>query len=160
MLVRFGEMAPAKAHAILARLVELYLLGQTLPLCFFPGSSFAYAKAKHAGKDDAAAESAARTQLLGAGYSKGARPESEDPYVEKVLAGSDPVEPGFRVINASSRARRWVTSRETASKRLESPLVSWIWLGTLIIVLGAGLTLVSPRQAARRTVPSELQAAD
>jgi len=102
LLVRFGEMAPQKAHGILVDLVGLYHLGQTLPLCFFPGSSFAYAKARHAGKDDAAAESAARTLFLGAGYSKGARPESEDPYVDKVLAGRDPVEPGFRVINASS----------------------------------------------------------
>lgn len=100
--VRFDEMAPDKAHAILAGLVELYHLGQTLPLCFFPGSSFAYAKAKHAGQDDAAAESAARTLFLGAGYSKGARPESEDPYVDKILAGGDPVTPGFRVITASS----------------------------------------------------------
>jgi exodeoxyribonuclease V gamma subunit len=100
--VHFGELSPDKARGILAALIARYHLGQTLPLCFFPASSFAYAKAKHAGKDDAAAEGAARTVFLGGGYSKGARPESDDPYVEKVLAGSDPVEPGFRVITASS----------------------------------------------------------
>ena len=100
-LVRFGEMSLEEAHGLLADLVRLYHLGQTLPLCFFPATSLAYANAKHKAKDDAAAESAARALFLGAGYSQGARPESEDPYVEKVLAGRDPVEPGFRVIKAS-----------------------------------------------------------
>ncbi|AWN22010.1 cytochrome C biogenesis protein CcmF [Deinococcus irradiatisoli] len=38
-----------------------------------------------------------------------------------------------------------------ASIRLiESPLVSWIWVGTLIIVLGAGITLVVPARPAAR----------
>ena len=40
-----------------------------------------------------------------------------------------------------------------ASVRLiESPLVSWIWVGTLIIVLGAGVTLVA---AAARRAPGQ-----
>ncbi|MCD0170422.1 cytochrome c-type biogenesis CcmF C-terminal domain-containing protein, partial [Deinococcus sp. 23YEL01] len=43
-----------------------------------------------------------------------------------------------------------------ASVRLiESPLVSWIWWGTLIVCVGASFTLVSPRRAAVRA-PSGL----
>lgn len=43
-----------------------------------------------------------------------------------------------------------------ASVRLiESPLVSWIWWGTLIVCVGASFTLVSPRRVAVRT-PSGL----
>ncbi|GAA5435371.1 cytochrome c-type biogenesis protein CcmF [Deinococcus aquaticus] len=46
-----------------------------------------------------------------------------------------------------------------ASVRLiESPLVSWIWWGTLIICVGAALTLASPRRATVRA-PSGLAAA-
>ncbi len=48
-----------------------------------------------------------------------------------------------------------------ASVRLiESPLVSWIWVGTLIIVLGAGVTLVPPRRPAVRRVSGGAVAAD
>ena len=48
-----------------------------------------------------------------------------------------------------------------ASVRLiSSPLVSWIWVGMLIIVLGASLTLVTPRVAVRQTVPAGAVAAD
>jgi exodeoxyribonuclease V gamma subunit len=100
-VVRFGEIAPDQARATLTTLVRLYQLGQMIPLCFFPGTSFAYAKAKHAGKDDSAAENAARTLFVGGGY-KGSRPESADPYVEQVLAGRDPIEAGFRLIDPGS----------------------------------------------------------
>ena len=48
-----------------------------------------------------------------------------------------------------------------ASVRLiESPLVSWIWVGTLIIVLGAGVTLVVPARPTVRRVSSGAVAAD
>lgn len=48
-----------------------------------------------------------------------------------------------------------------ASVRLiESPLVSWIWVGTLIIVLGAGLTLTVPARTVARQVGSGAVAAD
>lgn len=48
-----------------------------------------------------------------------------------------------------------------ASVRLiSSPLVSWIWVGMLIIVAGASLTLVTPRVAVRQTVPAGAVAAD
>ncbi|GGK13385.1 cytochrome c biogenesis protein CcmF [Deinococcus malanensis] len=44
-----------------------------------------------------------------------------------------------------------------ASVRLiQSPLVSWIWWGTLIICLGAGLTLVTPPHPVARRVPAAL----
>ncbi|AFZ66375.1 heme lyase CcmF/NrfE family subunit [Deinococcus peraridilitoris] len=43
-----------------------------------------------------------------------------------------------------------------ALRLIESPLVSWIWAGTVVIVLGAALTLVSPApaRAARRATRS------
>ena len=48
-----------------------------------------------------------------------------------------------------------------ASVRLiSSPLVSWIWVGMLIIVAGASLTLVTPRLAVRQTVAAGAVAAD
>ncbi|WP_027482544.1 heme lyase CcmF/NrfE family subunit [Deinococcus pimensis] len=52
--------------------------------------------------------------------------------------------------------------QQWASVRLiESPLVSWIWVGTLVVVLGAGLTLVNPAAApATRTSRAAPQAAD
>ena len=44
-----------------------------------------------------------------------------------------------------------------ASVRLiESPLVSWIWWGTLIVMLGSVLTLTPPARAAARRVPAGL----
>jgi len=44
-----------------------------------------------------------------------------------------------------------------ASVRLiESPLVSWIWWGTLIICIGAGLTLVSPARPQMRAASAGL----
>ncbi|GHF33054.1 cytochrome c-type biogenesis protein CcmF [Deinococcus metalli] len=39
---------------------------------------------------------------------------------------------------------------------IESPLVSWIWWGTVIICVGAGLTLVPPGRVAPRAVPAGL----
>jgi hypothetical protein len=50
------------------------------------------------GKDTSAAEKAARTAFFGGGY-KDARPESADPYVDRVLSGHDPIEPGFRLLD-------------------------------------------------------------
>ncbi|GAA3997795.1 heme lyase CcmF/NrfE family subunit [Deinococcus rubellus] len=48
-----------------------------------------------------------------------------------------------------------------ASIRLiKSPLVSWIWVGTLIIVLGAGVTLLAPARPAVRKVTGGAVAAD
>ena len=48
-----------------------------------------------------------------------------------------------------------------ASIRLiKSPLVSWIWAGTLIIVLGAGVTLLSPARPAVRQMTGGAVAAD
>nr|WP_256488017.1 heme lyase CcmF/NrfE family subunit [Deinococcus sp. HSC-46F16] len=58
----------------------------------------------------------------------------------------------YLVVTAFGEEGRWASVR-----LIESPLVSWIWWGTLIVVLGAGLTLVTPRRAPAR-VPA-LQAA-
>jgi exodeoxyribonuclease V gamma subunit len=97
-IVRLVELGADEARARLTALVRLYHLGQRIPLCFFPATSYAYASALNDGKDDTAAEKAARTAFFGGGY-KDARPESADPYVDRVLAGHDPIEPGFRLLD-------------------------------------------------------------
>ena len=51
----------------------------------------------------------------------------------------------------SAAAPQWVSVH-----LIESPLVSWIWWGTLIICIGAGLTLVPPGRLAPRPVPAGL----
>jgi cytochrome c-type biogenesis protein CcmF len=52
--------------------------------------------------------------------------------------------------------QRWASVR-----LIESPLVSWIWVGTVIVVLGAGLTLVtSAPQSVTRRSGAALSAAD
>ncbi len=101
-VVRFNEIGAATAGARLTDLVNLYHLGQTLPLCFFPRTSYAYAKSKAKPEDDAAAERAARAAFFGASFKNAPEPESADRYVERVLAGRDPIEPGFRVLDPAS----------------------------------------------------------
>lgn len=103
-VVRFGEIGAAEAGKRLTALVTLYHLGQTMPLCFFPTTSFAYANAKNKAKpeDDATAERAARAAFFGGGFKNAPAPESADRYVERVLAGRDPVEPGFRLLDPAS----------------------------------------------------------
>ncbi|WP_104990415.1 heme lyase CcmF/NrfE family subunit [Deinococcus sp. NW-56] len=51
----------------------------------------------------------------------------------------------YLVVTAFDPGGKWASVR-----LIESPLVSWIWWGTLIVVLGAGLTLVTPRRAPAR----------
>ena len=102
-IVRFPELDARRAQELLTGLVRLYHLGQTIPLCFFTTTSHAYARAKHGGKEAEAAESAARAAFTGGGFGgSGARPESADPYVEQILAGRDPIEPGFRLLDPAS----------------------------------------------------------
>ncbi len=101
-VVRFNEVGAAAAAARLTELVSLYHLGQTLPLCFFPRTSFAYTKSKAKPEDDAAAERAARAAFFGASFKNAPEPESADRYVERVLAGRDPIEPRFRVLDPAS----------------------------------------------------------
>ena len=43
---------------------------------------------------------------------------------------------------------------------IDSPLVSWIWLGTFIMIIGSGITLLSPQARQARAVKSVAQAAD
>ncbi|BDP41735.1 cytochrome c biogenesis protein CcmF [Deinococcus aetherius] len=51
----------------------------------------------------------------------------------------------YLVVTAFDAQGKWASVR-----LIESPLVSWIWWGTLVVVLGAGLTLVTPRRVAVR----------
>ncbi|PNY80171.1 heme lyase CcmF/NrfE family subunit [Deinococcus koreensis] len=57
----------------------------------------------------------------------------------------------YLVMTAVGEGGQWASV-----KLIESPLVSWIWWGTLIICLGAGLTLVSPARPALRAVRADL----
>ncbi|WP_161881290.1 heme lyase CcmF/NrfE family subunit [Deinococcus alpinitundrae] len=52
------------------------------------------------------------------------------------------------------------TGKWASIRLIKSPLVSWIWAGTLIIVLGAGVTLLSPARPAVRKVTGGAVAAD
>ncbi|WP_281416494.1 cytochrome c-type biogenesis CcmF C-terminal domain-containing protein, partial [Deinococcus aestuarii] len=62
----------------------------------------------------------------------------------------------YLVVTAFDPEGKWASVR-----LIESPLVSWIWWGTLIVVLGAGLTLVTPRRATvRRPVARMAPATD
>lgn len=47
----------------------------------------------------------------------------------------------YLVATAFDPQGQWVSVR-----LIESPLVSWIWVGTLVVVLGAGITLLPPRR--------------
>ncbi len=48
----------------------------------------------------------------------------------------------YLVVTSIDPAGKWASVR-----LIESPLVSWIWWGTLIICLGAGLTLAQPARS-------------
>jgi cytochrome c-type biogenesis protein CcmF len=51
----------------------------------------------------------------------------------------------YLVMTAVDPQGQWASVR-----LIETPLVSWIWWGTVIVVLGAGLTLVPPRRSTVR----------
>lgn len=57
----------------------------------------------------------------------------------------------YLVVTSVDPAGQWATVR-----LIESPLVSWIWWGTLIICLGAGLTLVNPARVTARSSSAQL----
>ncbi|WP_420594829.1 heme lyase CcmF/NrfE family subunit [Deinococcus sp.] len=61
----------------------------------------------------------------------------------------------YLTATAFDQKGQWVSVR-----LIQSPLVSWIWVGTLIIVLGAGITLVVPARPALRRVAGGAVAAD
>lgn len=57
----------------------------------------------------------------------------------------------YLVVTSIDPKGQWASIR-----LIESPLVSWIWWGTLIICIGAGLTLVSPARPQPRLAPAGL----
>ena len=52
------------------------------------------------------------------------------------------------------------TGSQVALKFINSPLISWLWFGGLIIIIGAGLTLIPAVQVQVAKRPSDLVAAD
>jgi exodeoxyribonuclease V gamma subunit len=88
---------PENSPAILSGLLDIYWQGLTRPVPFFPQASWAYARAKHDGKDDA--EEKAQQKFEGNDWSRG---EGADLYVRRCFAGSDPLEdPQFRELAVS-----------------------------------------------------------
>ena len=95
-IVRFDQVPDPGAR--LADLVRLYLLGQTIPLRFFPEASLAYAKLKASGKDDTAAREAAKGAFAPRAFGGGPPSAAEDPYIARVLDGRDPTDPDLRLV--------------------------------------------------------------
>jgi exonuclease V gamma subunit len=88
--VVFGDVPPAEAEKILAKLLHLYWLGQTAPLPFFPNSARAYVNALGRGKSETEAiEKSARYQFDGGTHAE--MDESSDANVRLVFAGVDPL---------------------------------------------------------------------
>ncbi|HEX5661740.1 MAG TPA: hypothetical protein VFX59_31330, partial [Polyangiales bacterium] len=79
---RFQAVPSARAHALLAELISLYVLGQRMPLPFFPDASSEYARKLSEGPDAALAAAAAKLRPDASGL--GAR---EDPHVTQVWSG-------------------------------------------------------------------------
>ena len=124
-IVRFPELDAEKARSLLTVLVGLYHLGQTMPLCFFTETSYAYAKARHGGKDEDTAASAARTRFVGGGSAiKGGRAEADDPSVDQILGGRDPVEPAFRLLDPGSAGASEEQSFAQLASAIFGPLLA------------------------------------
>jgi exodeoxyribonuclease V gamma subunit len=102
--VVFGAVPADAAEAILAKLLRLYWLGQTVPLPFFPNSARDYLKAldKHA---EAKALEKAGYQFRGGPYVEMA--ECKDANVKLVFGGADPLSPSFRPAAEGSEDVPW-----------------------------------------------------
>lgn len=90
--VRFLPIESGKAQRLLGELVQLYWLGQRVPLCLFPASSKAYVSAlrKHAEEPDAEATAlAAALEAYRARPLSPARGELDDPYVARAFGDTD-----------------------------------------------------------------------
>ncbi len=94
----------ADAGPVLRDLLQVYLLGQQVPLPIFARSSHAFANhwlkalAKDPESSDEPSLAAARNQFEGTGSTKGPRPERDEPYVKLLFAGSDALAPNYRLV--------------------------------------------------------------
>jgi exodeoxyribonuclease V gamma subunit len=88
------EFSPVEnSHGILEQLIDSYRQGLSLPLCFFPETSYAYALAVvRQGKSTQEALRRARQKWEGNNFSAG---ESEDAYIELCFRGKDPLDAEF-----------------------------------------------------------------
>ncbi len=96
---RFGALEMPRAKSLLGELVALYVLGQRMPLPFFPDASSAYARKLE--EDPAAAIAAAAAELRPDASGLGAR---EDPHVTQVWSAEQLDHP--ELLFASDGVRR------------------------------------------------------
>lgn len=90
-MIRCVALRPAPdARDHLAKLLELYVIGQTEPLLLFPRSSLAFAERLAERGDAAAAYKAAREQWAARFYG-----ERDDPYLRRLFGEEDVLQPGF-----------------------------------------------------------------
>ncbi|HEY6880376.1 MAG TPA: exodeoxyribonuclease V subunit gamma [Polyangiales bacterium] len=115
----FAPVAPARAHALLAELVELYALGLRMPLPFFPVASAEYATKLAKDGDRDAALAAAASKLRPDNLGLGVR---EDPHVMQVWS-TDELDHPERMA-ATDGGRSW-TFTELA-ERVFTPLLECV----------------------------------
>jgi len=90
----FADVPPPDAEAILAKLLRLYRLGQSVPLPFFPNSARAYFRMLDKSGDEEKALEKAGFEYLGAQFVEIA--ECKDANVKLVFAGTNPLRREFR----------------------------------------------------------------
>jgi exodeoxyribonuclease V gamma subunit len=100
----FGDVPADGAQEILAKLLHLYWLGQTVPLPFFPNSARDYLKALDRHGEARALEKAGY-QFLGGPYVEMA--ECKDANVKLAFGGADPLSPSFRPAAEGSEDVPW-----------------------------------------------------
>jgi exodeoxyribonuclease V gamma subunit len=98
-LTRFRAVARKSARERLRELVDLWRLGLTMPLAFFPQTSLEYVEKLRKSGVPETALGAARRRLFG---DRHLRAERDDPYVSLVLGDRDPLQAGFRFFGGDS----------------------------------------------------------
>ncbi|MFI5395886.1 MAG: exodeoxyribonuclease V subunit gamma [Candidatus Binatia bacterium] len=103
MAIRFRPVEDA--GAVLRGLLQLYWLGQMMPLPFFPKSSRAYVEAlRRPGGTEENALHVARGQFRGSRHSP-VPADADDPCVQQVFGSRDPFSPAFSLFDSDISMR-------------------------------------------------------
>ena len=81
------------SEKILEQMLDLYWLGLTRPMPFFPESSWAYVEALSKGKTEEKALERAQVIWYGSDFNRG---EGEDPYFSLCFGKTDPLDEEFK----------------------------------------------------------------